>query len=100
MPPDTALRHNALVYSSQEEYLACAVPFLREGLEAGEGAIVAHTKPGIAMIREALDADAGRVAFVDVSSAYTRPARTLAAHHKVYAEQLRRTGKLRAVADV
>jgi anti-sigma regulatory factor (Ser/Thr protein kinase) len=96
----TALRHNAFVYESHDEYVACAVPFLKEGLEAGEGAIVAQTKRGMAMTREALGADAGRVTFVDVSSAYTRPARTLAAYHKVYAEQLRRTPKLRAVADV
>jgi anti-sigma regulatory factor (Ser/Thr protein kinase) len=101
MTPDgTALRHNAFVYESADEYLACAVPFLREGLEAGEGAIVAQTKPGMAMLSEALGADAGRVTFVDVSSAYTRPARTLAAYHEVYAQQLRKTPKLRAVADV
>jgi anti-sigma regulatory factor (Ser/Thr protein kinase) len=96
----TALRHNAFVYESQDEYVRRAVPFLREALEAGEGAIVAHTKPGMAMMREALGSDATHVRFVDVSSAYTRPARTLAAYHKVYAEQLHKTPKLRAVADV
>ena len=96
----TTLRHNALVYWSQDEYLARAVPFLREGIETGEGAIVAHTKPGIAMMREALGRDAVDVTFVDVSAAYTRPARTLAAYHKVYAEQLAHTPTLRAVADV
>src|SRR6478672_9390704 len=96
----TTLRHNALVYSSADEYLARAVPFLREGIEAGEGAIVAHTKPGMAMMREALGRDAVDVLFVDVSAAYTRPARTLAAYHEVYAEQLARTPTLRAVADV
>ena len=96
----TALRHNAIVYESDDEYLACAVPFLRDGLQAGEAAIVAHTKPGIAIMREALGPDAERVAFVDVSWAYTRPARTLAAYHEVYAEQLRRSPRLRAVADV
>jgi len=96
----TALRHNAFVYDSLDEYLGRAVPFLKEGLEAGEGAIVAHTKPGMAMMREALGPDGAHVTFVDVSSAYTRPARTLAAYHKVYAEQLRKTPKLRAVADV
>jgi anti-sigma regulatory factor (Ser/Thr protein kinase) len=95
-----SFRHHALVYESQDEYLACAVAFLREGLEAGEGAIVAHTKPGLAMMREALGPDAADVTFVDVSAAYTRPARTLAAYHKVYAEQLRKTPQLRAVADV
>ncbi len=97
---DTVLRHHAFVYQSHEEYLAQAVPFLRDGLAAGEGAIVAHTKPGMSMMREALGADAARVTFVDVSASYTRPARTLAAYHDVYAQQLRRTPALRAVADV
>jgi anti-sigma regulatory factor (Ser/Thr protein kinase) len=96
----TALRHNAYVYSSHDEYLALAVPFLKEGLAAREGAIVAHTKPGIAMMREALGPDAERVTFVDVSAAYTRPARTLAVYHRVYAEELQRAPRLRAVADV
>jgi anti-sigma regulatory factor (Ser/Thr protein kinase) len=96
----TALRHNAFIYKSDDEYLARAVPFLKEGLEAGEGAIVAQTKPGMAMMREALGGDAIHVTFVDVSSAYTRPARTLAAYHKVYADQLQKTSTLRAVADV
>ncbi len=96
----TALRHNAFVYESPDQYLARAVPFLKDGLQDGEGAIVAHTKSGMAMMREALGPEAARVTFVDVSSAYTQPARTLAAYHKVYAEQLQRTPKLRAVADV
>ena len=38
--------------------------------------------------------------FVDVGAAYTRPARTLAAYHAVYAGQLQKTPSLRAVADV
>jgi anti-sigma regulatory factor (Ser/Thr protein kinase) len=96
----TALRHNALVYESADEYLARAVPFLKAGIEAGEGAVVAHTKPGLAMMREAIGPEAARVTFVDVSGAYTRPARTLAAYHEVYVEQLRKTPTLRAVADV
>ncbi len=96
----TALRHNAFVYESPDQYLARAVPFLKEGLETGDGAIVAHTKSGMGMMREALGPDATRVTFVDVSSAYTRPARTLAAYHRVYARQLQQTPRLRAVADV
>ena len=96
----TTLRHNALVYESTDEYLARAVPFLKAGIEAGEGAVVAHTKPGLAMMREALGPEAAHVTFVDVSAAYTRPARTLAAYHKVYVDELRKTPTLRAVADV
>jgi anti-sigma regulatory factor (Ser/Thr protein kinase) len=99
-PRGRGLRHNALVYESQDEYLACAVPFLQEGIRAGEGTVVAHTEAGLAAMREALGPDAEHVTFVDVSSAYTRPARTLAAYHKVFAEQLRKAPTLRAVADV
>jgi anti-sigma regulatory factor (Ser/Thr protein kinase) len=94
------LRHNALVYEFQDEYVARSVAFLREGLRAGEGAVVANTRPGLALMREALGPDAASVTFVDVSTAYTRPARTLAAYHAVYVEQLRTTPSLRAVADV
>jgi anti-sigma regulatory factor (Ser/Thr protein kinase) len=94
------LRHGALVYHSQDEYLARAIPFLRDGLEAGEGAIVAHTKPGLGMMREALGTDAEHVTFVDVSAAYTSPARTLASYHTVFALELQKTPGLRAVADV
>jgi anti-sigma regulatory factor (Ser/Thr protein kinase) len=101
MTPDTTgLRHDALVYGSLEEYLATAVAFLREGLARGEGAVVAHTRPGMAAMRESLGDEAAAVTFVDVGEAYTRPARTLAAYHEVYAEQLNRTPSLRAVADV
>src|SRR5256714_6288159 len=52
------------------------------------------------MMREALGPEAGEGTFVNVSGAYTRPALTLAAYHKVYVEQLRKTPPLRAVADV
>ncbi len=95
-----ALRHDALVYDAGDEYLDLAVDFLRRGLEAGEGAVVAHTRPGMSVLREALGADAGAVTFVDVSSAYTRPARALAAYHAVYADELARAPSVRAVADV
>jgi anti-sigma regulatory factor (Ser/Thr protein kinase) len=94
------LRHNAFIYASQDEYVARSVTFLKEGLEAGHGAIVAHTRHGLAAMREALGSDATAVRFVDVSSTYTRPARTLAAYHKVLADELQGTPSLRAVADV
>jgi anti-sigma regulatory factor (Ser/Thr protein kinase) len=94
------LRHGALVYESPEEFAAFAVPFLREGLEAGEGAVVAHTQPGLALMREALGADAAAVTFVDVGEAYTRPARLLASYHELFVEQLGLTPSVRAIADV
>src|SRR6476661_3897801 len=96
-PEGNALRHNAFVYDSPEDYVERSVAFLREGLDAGEGGFVAHTRPGLAAMREALGADAGRVRFVNVETAYTRPARTLAAYHGVCVEALRDVGSVRAV---
>jgi anti-sigma regulatory factor (Ser/Thr protein kinase) len=97
---NTGMRHSALVYESQDEYVARAVAFLREGLEAGEGGVVGNTRSGLAAMREALGPDAARVTFVDVGAAYTRPARTFAAYHKVYAEELRKAASVRVISDV
>jgi anti-sigma regulatory factor (Ser/Thr protein kinase) len=101
MGRDTAgLRHAAFVYEDEDEYVDRSVSFLRAGLAAGEAAVVAHTRPGLALVRDALGPDAAEVTFVDVSDAYTRPARTLASYHEVYVRELRRAPAVRAVADV
>ena len=94
------LRHGALVYESDDEYVARSLAFLKEGLEAGEGCIVVHTRDGIAMMREALGRDADRVTFVDAGSVYTRPARALAAYCGTLLRELRNAPSVRAVADL
>jgi anti-sigma regulatory factor (Ser/Thr protein kinase) len=100
MNSGSALRHNAFVYESDDEYVARAVAFLRDGLDAGEGAIIGKTRPGLTMMRDALGPDADRVAFLDVSSTYTRPARTVAAYYATFLGELRKAPSVRAVADV
>ncbi len=94
------LRHGAFAYEGDDEYVARSLGFLKEGLEAGEGCIVAHTRDGIATRRDALGPDAERVSFVDVGSVYTRPARALAAYCGTLVRQLRNVPSVRAVADL
>lgn len=94
------LRHEALVYAAEDDYLRACLPFLRQGMDAGEGVVVAHTRSGLALLRDALGPDAAAVTFVDVGGAYTRPARTLAGYHSVMADELRRVRAVRVVADV
>jgi anti-sigma regulatory factor (Ser/Thr protein kinase) len=96
----TGMRHSAFVYESQDDYVARAVAFLREGLEAGEGSVVGNTRAGLAAVREALGPDAARVTFIDVGAAYTRPARTFAAYHQVYADEFKRAESVRVISDV
>src|SRR4051812_15285661 len=94
------LRHSAFVYEGDDEYIARSLPFLKEGLETGEGCVVAHTRDGIAVLREALGPDAKRVSFVDVGSVYTRPAHALAAYCGTLLRELRNAPSVRAVADL
>jgi anti-sigma regulatory factor (Ser/Thr protein kinase) len=94
------LRHGAFAYEGDDEYVTRSLGFLKEGLEAGEGCIVAHTRDGIAMMRDALGRDAERVSFVDVGAVYTRPARALAAYCGTLARELRTAPSVRAVADL
>jgi anti-sigma regulatory factor (Ser/Thr protein kinase) len=48
------LGHDLLVHDSVEELAAVAVPFLREGLERGETALIATRPPSAAVLRDAL----------------------------------------------
>jgi anti-sigma regulatory factor (Ser/Thr protein kinase) len=93
------LRHNAFVYESDDEYVERSVAFLQDGLEAGEWAIVANTRDGLAKMRDAMGPDVERVSFVDVSSTYDRPARAVAAYYGLLVDHLRKAPAVRAVAD-
>jgi anti-sigma regulatory factor (Ser/Thr protein kinase) len=93
------LRHDAFVYDGHDDYVARSVAFLKEGLEAGEGCLVGHDRAGLAMMRDALGHDADRVAFVDVGSTYTRPARAVAAYYGTFLGALREAPSVRAVAE-
>jgi anti-sigma regulatory factor (Ser/Thr protein kinase) len=50
-------------------------------------------------MREALGADAERVAFRDLGSTYTRPAHAVAKYHGMFVEHLREAPSVRAVAS-
>jgi anti-sigma regulatory factor (Ser/Thr protein kinase) len=94
-----ALRHNAFVYESDDEYVERSVAFLRDGLQAGDACIAGNTRDGLAMMRDALGPDADRVAFLDVGLVYTRPARAIRTYYETFREQLRSAPSVRAVAD-
>jgi anti-sigma regulatory factor (Ser/Thr protein kinase) len=94
------LRHHAFVYESKDDYITRSVAFLRDGLDAGEAAIVGDSRDGLAVMREALGADADRVVFCDLGSTYTRPARTLATYYDLFLGQLQNAPSVRAVAEM
>jgi len=96
----TGLRHNAFVYESDDDYAGRSTAFLNAGLESGEAAVVAGTRDRLAIMREALGPSAEGVSFIDIGSAYTRPARTIASYYDVLLDVLRGAPAARLVAEV
>jgi len=65
-----SLTHRALLYGSEEEFLAGIVPFIRDGLECGDPIRVTTTDRNTGWLRAALGADAGYVVFGESSQRY------------------------------
>ncbi|NNN34551.1 sensor histidine kinase [Streptomyces sp. S3(2020)] len=82
----TAFLHPALFYRDTQDYLAGTVPFVREGLAAGEPVAVAVPGDNLRLIRDALGADADAVRLLDMREAGRNPGRII-------------PGVLRAFAD-
>ncbi|MFB9685042.1 anti-sigma factor RsbA family regulatory protein [Amycolatopsis plumensis] len=78
--------HPALFYRGAAEYLAGTVPFVRDGLAAGEPVAVAVPGANLELIERELGADAARVRLLDMTVAGRNPGRII-------------PGVLRAFAD-
>ncbi|MGW7244012.1 anti-sigma factor RsbA family regulatory protein [Streptomyces sp. NPDC054804] len=83
--------HPALFYRGQEEYLHGTVPFIRDGLRAGEPVAVAVPGPNLAVLRAALGEDAAEVRFLDMTEAGRNPGRIIPKVLRAFADVHRRT---------
>ncbi|WP_067483228.1 sensor histidine kinase [Actinomadura hibisca] len=70
--------HRVLPYGDVDEFLAGAVPFLTEGVAAGDRVVAVTGLGSEVTLREALGARAERVEFVEADRWYAHPSRTLA----------------------
>jgi anti-sigma regulatory factor (Ser/Thr protein kinase) len=80
-------RHEALLYSSDEELLGVLVPFLTDGFDAGEPTLVALGDRHTALLRSALPA--GLPLEVLPDDVYARPAKVIRAYRERLAEHVR-----------
>ncbi|MEU2427736.1 anti-sigma factor RsbA family regulatory protein [Streptomyces sp. NPDC007851] len=69
--------HPALFYRGADQYVAGTVPFLTEGLDAGEPAAVAAPPDRLELIREGLGERAAEVRFIDMTQAGRNPGRII-----------------------
>lgn len=88
MPRADSFCHEVAFYEDADAYLDVAVPFLREGLEAGDATMVALGEEKAELVRGALGPEAAELRFVDVEDLGRNPARLLPAWREFAAEQL------------
>lgn len=67
-------RHEAVIYSDDDEFLDGTLQFLRDGFHAGEPALVVVSRPKIRALRAELRGDGERLTFADVDVIGRNPA--------------------------
>ncbi|MCX4235027.1 anti-sigma factor RsbA family regulatory protein [Streptomyces sp. NPDC020707] len=85
-PPSESFLHPALFYRDEEEYVDGTVPFIREGLAAGEPVAVAVPGPRLDVVRSALGDAAPDVRFIDMTRAGRNPGRIIPRVLRVFAD--------------
>ncbi len=64
------LRHQVLIYGSDEEYVASVVPFLQEGIARSDAVVAVPSTRQADLLRDALGNDAEQVEFLDSTEWY------------------------------
>jgi transcriptional regulator with XRE-family HTH domain len=82
------LDHRVLMYGSDEEYLAAAIPFLHGGIERSESVLAVTTDTRIEFLRDSLDDHSERVEFADSADWYRSPGAALNGYRTFVNEKL------------
>ena len=69
--------HQVLVYASDEEFIAAAIPFLDEGFERSDRVLAVTTEAKTELLRDALGARSAHVEFADWAEWYRSPTHAL-----------------------
>lgn len=94
-----SLTHRVLPYAGEEQFLAGALPFLRDGADAGDRVVAVCGAGREALLRGALGPAADAVEFAEAASWYAHPSRTLADCLSDAADTAGRGRRLRVLGD-
>jgi anti-sigma regulatory factor (Ser/Thr protein kinase) len=72
-------RHEAFFYSDEDEFLAGTVPYLEEGISAGEAVLVVLPEPRLRLVEEALGDAAEAIELWQMGDVGRNPARLISA---------------------
>ncbi|HTZ86041.1 MAG TPA: sensor histidine kinase [Solirubrobacteraceae bacterium] len=97
-PVEQAFRHEALFYSGGEGFLAGALPFVEQALQAEEPVLVAVSEQRAELLRQALGEDAERVRFLEAQT-LENPARAMPAWREFLEEHAQRGRTMRGICE-
>ncbi|HEX2044750.1 MAG TPA: MEDS domain-containing protein, partial [Gaiellaceae bacterium] len=92
-------RHEALLYSGEDEFVARSTAFVRDGVGAGEPVLVVVSARKIDRLREALGADADSVHFADMAAVGRNPGRIIPAWQDFVARYAAPSVRLRGIGE-
>jgi anti-sigma regulatory factor (Ser/Thr protein kinase) len=92
-------RHEALLYRGLDGFREELVPFLREGIDAGEAVLVVVSEEKIRLLSDALGAGAGAVTFASMDDVGANPGRIIAAWHDFVGEHVAADRAMRGVGE-
>ncbi|MGW1674161.1 anti-sigma factor RsbA family regulatory protein [Streptomyces sp. NPDC002324] len=90
--------HPALFYRGEEQYTAGTVPFLTEGLAAGEAVAVAVPGPHLELIKAGMGASADKVTFLDMTRVGRNPGRIIPGVLRAFADA-HPAGRVRIIGE-
>jgi anti-sigma regulatory factor (Ser/Thr protein kinase) len=96
---DRPFAHPALFYRGEEQYTAGTVPFVREGLAAGEAVAVAVPGPRLDLIRAGLGPGAAGVRFLDMTEVGRNPGRIIPGVLRAFADAHSGGGRVRIIGE-
>ena len=91
--------HEALFWRGEDEFLCGTVPFIRDGVAAGEPVMVAVTLTHLEQLRSRLGSDVDRVRFIDMAELGQNPARIIPAWRRFVDEYGASGQRVRGVGE-
>jgi anti-sigma regulatory factor (Ser/Thr protein kinase) len=98
-PSHEGYRHEAFLWSGDDQFVIGTVSFVRDGLEGGQPVMVALTRPRAQLLREALGSDARAVEFVAMEQLGANPSRIIPAWQAFAAERATAGRPVRGIGE-
>ncbi|MFB9907824.1 anti-sigma factor RsbA family regulatory protein [Allokutzneria oryzae] len=93
--------HQSCIYGSDAEFLAMAVPFVREGLRRGEPVLVTTTSANLELLHDVMGAEANKIDYAESAYFGRRPPQRTTAIHRYWSrhQPTTSTGAVRILAE-